>query len=153
MVSTNGHDPEAIPVAEQAEPVIDNSNGHGGGPPPGLEDLFMSPSRGRPDLDTEMLRGSDDASELLARSDFTDREIAAMVRQTARYNRVRYGSSNWDQMVKMLATLKLSRNRESRREYVQVRIGQAASAMGQLRQGTKNTLRKFRSMDRAEIET
>ena len=147
-------DPKATNgVLEQPEipaPVIDNTNGHQSSTP-GLEELFISPGRGRPDLDAEMLRGSEDRNELLARSEFTEKEIKAIVRETARQQVLTYGYMRFDDTVQLFSTMKISQDRRSRQEYVQVRTGQV-SAMGQIRQSVKGAFKRYRTIDKAEIE-
>ena len=145
-------------LPEAPLPVVDNTNGHNGaeggsGKPPGLEDVFMGPGRGKtPDLAAELLLGSEARNELLARTRFGEKEILAIVRQTARQHRLLYGWTNFDDSVQLLATLKILQDGMSRREYVAVRTGSPVSAFSQVRQGVRGAIKRYRTMDKAEVE-
>ena len=86
-------------------------------------DLFVTGEGGGFDPVRELMTGSDDPSELLARTRLTDKEIARDMRILGRRQRYRKGSTNVDDLIRYRLIAVISRESEGRKEAVDMVTG------------------------------
>lgn len=111
-------------LTAEVQPGPQSANGYGHGRP-SASDIFVTAGRGRSDMVEQMLKGSEKASELMARTDVSEEEIGLIVTTLGQWSAFMEGGVNIPQQVWYYLTLKISKNRKSRDEAIKMMAANA----------------------------
>ena len=149
---------DTLPV----EPPEPHANGHaqppeqeGYQPPdrvPGLEDIAVADIGARSDMVREMMTGSEQPAEFLARTRYSLRDIDLKCRIEAKKNRNVFGNSRQTRIQWIRDTCLISLDGESRREAVAMITGNPQTPGRAVPQQRRALIKRFRDMNNQELE-